>query len=151
MGYSGILFRLADGSYYKTCTENSTFRWITEGSVYEMECNIPQIGGSMKVRGKITADGLKLTATVSAGSEVKDAWLCLPINVLDSSADLSTPENGCFIYGANGETLHIDYNENMQAELEDFVIETGALPKVRMLKIELPLYNRPLELNFYVE
>ena len=151
MGYSGILFRLADGSYYKTCTENSTFRWITEGSVYEMECNIPQIGGSMKVRGKITADGLKLTATVSAGSEVKDAWLCLPINVLDSSADLSTPENGCFTYGANGETLHIDYNENMQAELEDFVIETGALPKVRMLKIELPLYNRPLELNFYVE
>ncbi|MGN1059628.1 MAG: hypothetical protein ACI4QW_04275, partial [Clostridia bacterium] len=151
MGYSGVMLQRADGSWVKTQKENSTFRWIKEGYEYVAECALPEVNGSMKVRGKITAAGLSLSVTVSAADPLQSAWLSLPINMMLEDAVITGPENGSFTFAANGETLHIDYPETANAYFDDFVIDSGTTPKIRALKIELPLYNRPLNLNFYVE
>ena len=151
MGYSGLIIQKADGSYYKTTTDNSSLRWIEEGTKYEMDCPIPAISGNMKVRGEIANDRWKMSVYVSAGEAVKNAYVSLPINVLEKEAVITEPENGSFTYSMNGETLHINYSENANAYFDEFVIDSGSTPKIRTLKIELPLYNRPLELEFYVE
>ena len=144
LSYTSVYGTRADGSFWASGKERSTFRWIEEGTEFEITAPLSDLGGTLTWTYTLTDAGTEIAVSLDGAGDLRDAYVNLPVLLKDARVKVSNADAGSVAITLGDAELDIDHPADRAAVLGTKISTfNGSIQPVR---IPIPADGTPVTL-----